>query len=37
MKVLDQISGSVYSGITDGTAVVTMPYVSMDITDKESV
>ena len=27
----------VYSGIQDGTAVTTMPYVSMDITDKASV
>ena len=26
-----------YSGVQDGTAVTTMPYVSMDITDKESV
>ena len=26
-----------YSGIPDGTAVVTMPYVPMDITDKASV
>lgn len=26
-----------YSGIPDGTAVVTMPYVPMDITDKTSV
>lgn len=26
-----------YSGIPDGTAVVTMPYVPMDITDKSSV
>ena len=27
----------VYSGIQDGTAVTTMPYVPMDITDKASV
>ena len=26
-----------YSGIADGTAVTTMPYVQMDITDKASV
>ena len=26
-----------YSGMPDGTAVTTMPYVAMDITDKESV
>ena len=26
-----------YSGIADGTAVTTMPYVQMDITDKTSV
>ena len=26
-----------YSGIADGTAVTTMPYVQMDITDKSSV
>lgn len=28
---------SAYSGVQDGTAVTTMPYVSMDITDKASV
>ena len=27
----------VYSGIADGSAVTTMPYVSLDITDKEAV
>ena len=26
-----------YSGMADGTSVTTMPYVAMDITDKESV
>ena len=26
-----------YSGVADGTAVVSMPYVSLDITDKEAV
>lgn len=26
-----------YSGITDGTSVTTLPYISMDITDKHSV
>ena len=27
----------VYSGIADGSAVTTMPYVSLDITDKDAV
>ena len=26
-----------YSGVQDGSAVTTMPYVSLDITDKEAV
>ena len=28
---------SEYSGVQDGSAVTTMPYVSLDITDKEAV
>lgn len=28
---------NVYSGVDDGSAVVTMPYVSLDITDREAV
>ena len=31
------IAPEYYSGIADGTAVTTMPYVSMDITDAEAV
>ena len=27
----------VYSGVADGSAVTTMPYVSLDITDKDAV
>ena len=26
-----------YSGVQDGSAVTTMPYISLDITDKEAV
>lgn len=28
---------SAYAGVADGSAVTTMPYVSLDITDKEAV
>lgn len=27
----------IYSGVADGSAVTTMPYVSLDITDRDSV
>lgn len=37
MKESAQTSAPEYSGVQDGSAVTTMPYVSLDITDKEAV
>lgn len=37
MKDIGSDIASDYAGVADGSAVTTMPYVSLDITDKEAV